>query len=245
MENRDWMYTGHASRSTEWVTKTSAFLEHAFGAATKGSSWMLCPCSICGNNKRKHKKAVGEDFTSTDSLKTIPAECTMEAAQAREAQRSAEIARFFGSLNILGMVVPPSLLNPYVPPPPHNPTGTPVSIYIWLFIALTSSVVLTTSLLLHAGAIAGFGDDPSGWPFATVRVALWRPSSSAVLRVAWRSSSAWVLRVVSWSRCAAALVVRSSIGQLFARVGVVGARCNRRVARVGARWELFRHRGRR
>ena len=62
MDNRDWMYTGHASKSTEWVTKTNAFLEHAFGPAAKGSSRMPCPCSKCGNKKRKYKNNVGVDL---------------------------------------------------------------------------------------------------------------------------------------------------------------------------------------
>ena len=62
MENRDWMYTGHASKSAEWVIKTNAFLEHAFGEAAKGSCRMPCPCSRCQNKKRKVKKAVGEDL---------------------------------------------------------------------------------------------------------------------------------------------------------------------------------------
>ena len=77
MDNRDWMYTGHTSKSTEWVTKTNAFLEYAFSTAVKGSSQMPCPCSSCGNGKRKRRKEVGKIFTSTDLLKTIPAGSTM------------------------------------------------------------------------------------------------------------------------------------------------------------------------
>lgn len=54
----------------------------------------------------------------------------LEAVQEREAQRTAEFARFFGSLNLPGVTVPASLLTPYVPPPrPGTPIDTPVSIY--------------------------------------------------------------------------------------------------------------------
>jgi hypothetical protein len=37
MENSDWIYMGHASVTPEWMTKTNAFLEHAFGEVAKGS----------------------------------------------------------------------------------------------------------------------------------------------------------------------------------------------------------------
>ena len=60
MENRDWMYTGHASMTPEWMTKTNAFLEHSFGEAARGSSRMPCPCSKCDNRVRKNRKNVGE-----------------------------------------------------------------------------------------------------------------------------------------------------------------------------------------
>jgi hypothetical protein len=62
MDNREWMYTGHTSMSSEWITKTNAFLEHAFGEAAKGLSRMPCSCSRCGNKKRKTRKNVGEDL---------------------------------------------------------------------------------------------------------------------------------------------------------------------------------------
>ena len=62
MENHDWMYTGHASMTPEWMTKTNAFLEHSFGEAARGSSRMPCPCSKCDNRVRKNRKNVGEDL---------------------------------------------------------------------------------------------------------------------------------------------------------------------------------------
>jgi hypothetical protein len=62
MDNREWMYTGHTSMSSECITKTNPFLEHAFGEAAKGLSRMPCPCSRCGNKKRKTRKNVGEDL---------------------------------------------------------------------------------------------------------------------------------------------------------------------------------------
>jgi hypothetical protein len=43
------MYMGFASKSSEWVRGTDAFLEHAFG-------------SKCKNNKKKRKRAVGVDI---------------------------------------------------------------------------------------------------------------------------------------------------------------------------------------
>ena len=54
------------------------------------------------------------------------------AVQQREAQRTQDIAHFFGSLNIPGVVVPPSLLTPFVPPVTPT-TETPVSIYGCLY----------------------------------------------------------------------------------------------------------------
>jgi len=62
MADREWMYTGFASKSSEWVRGTDAFLEHAFGPAAKGSSQMPCPCSKCKNKKKKRKRAVGVDI---------------------------------------------------------------------------------------------------------------------------------------------------------------------------------------
>jgi hypothetical protein len=62
MDNRDWMYTGHASKSDEWVRGTDAFMEHAFGAAAKGSIRMPCPCSQCKNRKKKRKREMVKDL---------------------------------------------------------------------------------------------------------------------------------------------------------------------------------------
>jgi len=62
MDNREWMYTGYASKSHEWVRGTGHFLEHAFSRASKGSSRMPCPCSKCKNTKRKRKSQVVRDL---------------------------------------------------------------------------------------------------------------------------------------------------------------------------------------
>lgn len=59
-------------------------------------------------------------------------EAQAEAQRRDWEQRSADMARFSASLDIPGVVVPPSLLTLFVPPPlPHPiaPTGTPVSVY--------------------------------------------------------------------------------------------------------------------
>jgi hypothetical protein len=63
MEDRAWMYIGRPSQvgmTSEWIRKTDAFLEMAFGEATKGASMILCPCSKCANRKRQNKKNMGE-----------------------------------------------------------------------------------------------------------------------------------------------------------------------------------------
>ena len=63
MEDREWTYTGHASQgqvTNEWIEKTDAFLEWAFGVAAKGASKICCPCSKCANRKRQTKKVMGE-----------------------------------------------------------------------------------------------------------------------------------------------------------------------------------------
>jgi hypothetical protein len=44
----------------EWIRKTDAFVEHAFGEATKGASLVQCPCSKCANRKIKSKKVIVE-----------------------------------------------------------------------------------------------------------------------------------------------------------------------------------------
>ena len=57
------MYTGRASQgqvTNEWIDKTDAFLEWAFGVAAKGASKICCPCSKCANRKRQTKKVMGE-----------------------------------------------------------------------------------------------------------------------------------------------------------------------------------------
>jgi hypothetical protein len=63
MEDREWMYTGRVGRgdvTPEWIRKTNAFVERAFGEAAKGASLVPCPCSKCASWKRKSKKALVE-----------------------------------------------------------------------------------------------------------------------------------------------------------------------------------------
>ncbi|XP_025815592.1 uncharacterized protein LOC112892674 [Panicum hallii] len=63
MEDRAWMYTGRPSQvgmTSEWIRKTDAFLEMAFGEAAKGANMILYPCSKCANRKRQNKKNMGE-----------------------------------------------------------------------------------------------------------------------------------------------------------------------------------------
>jgi hypothetical protein len=63
MEDCEWMYTCHVGRNDvtlEWIRKTDAFVEHAFGEAAKGATLVLCLCSKCANRKRKTKKAMVE-----------------------------------------------------------------------------------------------------------------------------------------------------------------------------------------
>jgi hypothetical protein len=58
-----WMYMGHVGRNdvtSEWIRKTDAFVEQAFGEAAKGASLVPCPCRKCANRKRKSKKAMVE-----------------------------------------------------------------------------------------------------------------------------------------------------------------------------------------
>jgi hypothetical protein len=63
MEDREWMYSGRLGQgqvTNEWIDKTDAFLERAFGEAAKGASKLVCPCSNCVNRKRQTKKVMGE-----------------------------------------------------------------------------------------------------------------------------------------------------------------------------------------
>nr|ACN31383.1 unknown [Zea mays] len=63
MEDREWMYTGRVRRNDvtpEWIRKTDAFVERAYGEAAKGASLVPCPCSKCDNRKRKPKKVMVE-----------------------------------------------------------------------------------------------------------------------------------------------------------------------------------------
>ena len=56
MEDREWMYTGRASQgqvTDEWIDKTDAFLERAFGVAAKGASKICYPCSNVQTGKDK------------------------------------------------------------------------------------------------------------------------------------------------------------------------------------------------
>ena len=63
MDDRQWMYTDWRSQSdytTEWMNKTDAFLNSAFGNAAKGHCLVLCPCSKCGNRRRVNKVEIGK-----------------------------------------------------------------------------------------------------------------------------------------------------------------------------------------
>jgi hypothetical protein len=63
MEDREWMYTGRVERNDvtpEWIRKTDAFVEQAYGEATKRASLVPWPCSKCANRKRKSKKTMVE-----------------------------------------------------------------------------------------------------------------------------------------------------------------------------------------
>jgi hypothetical protein len=53
------MYMGRIARNdvtTEWITKTGAFLEWALDKVAKGASLVPCSCSKCANRKRKNKE---------------------------------------------------------------------------------------------------------------------------------------------------------------------------------------------
>jgi hypothetical protein len=59
MEDREWMYTGRVRRNDvtpDWIRKTDAFVERAYGEAAKGASLVPCPCSKCDNRKRKYRE---------------------------------------------------------------------------------------------------------------------------------------------------------------------------------------------
>ena len=63
MDDHQWMYTGWRSQSdytTEWMNKTDAFLNYAFGKAAKGHCLVLCPYSKCGNRRRVNKVEMGK-----------------------------------------------------------------------------------------------------------------------------------------------------------------------------------------
>jgi hypothetical protein len=57
------MYSGRRSKSDfsdEWLHKTYAFLNHAFGSAQRGEMKVLCQCSRCGNQRRQDKENMGK-----------------------------------------------------------------------------------------------------------------------------------------------------------------------------------------
>jgi hypothetical protein len=63
MEDREWIYTRRKRRddvTPKWIRKTDAFLERAFGEATKGASLVPCSCNKCANRKRQTKKTMGD-----------------------------------------------------------------------------------------------------------------------------------------------------------------------------------------
>jgi hypothetical protein len=57
------MYMDHVGRNDvtpEWIRKTDAFVERAFGEAANGASLVPCPCNKCAIRKRKTKKVMVE-----------------------------------------------------------------------------------------------------------------------------------------------------------------------------------------
>jgi len=62
MDNHDWMYTGHAEMTPEWMCNTSAFLDHAFGRLLKGRVGCRVPVANVTTGKEKNRKKVGEDL---------------------------------------------------------------------------------------------------------------------------------------------------------------------------------------
>ena len=67
MDDRQWMYSGRRSRSDftdEWLRKTDAFLNNAFGVARRGEIKVLCPCSRCGNRRRQDKENMAKHLVN-------------------------------------------------------------------------------------------------------------------------------------------------------------------------------------
>jgi hypothetical protein len=65
MDDHEWMYTGRTNQfdfSKEW--KTDDFLELAFGETGGRPLLALCPCSKCGNRKRKNKVNMGKHLVN-------------------------------------------------------------------------------------------------------------------------------------------------------------------------------------
>jgi hypothetical protein len=59
------MYMGRVGRNDvtpEWIRKTDAFVERAFGDATKGASLVSCPCNKYANRKRTNKEDHGRTY---------------------------------------------------------------------------------------------------------------------------------------------------------------------------------------
>jgi hypothetical protein len=74
------MYTGRSDQgqvTNDWINKTDAFLEWAFGEAAKGASRICCPCNKCANKKRQTKKVMGDIFGGMDLRQTILIGSTM------------------------------------------------------------------------------------------------------------------------------------------------------------------------
>jgi hypothetical protein len=87
MEDREWMYMGRVGRNDvtpEWIRKTNAFVEWAFGEAAKGASLVPCPCSKRANRKRKTKKAMVEHIWKNGFSRTILGGSSMVKRIARE-----------------------------------------------------------------------------------------------------------------------------------------------------------------
>jgi hypothetical protein len=51
---------GRNDVTPEWIRKTDAFVEQAYGEAAEGTSLVPCSCNKCANPKRKSKKTMVE-----------------------------------------------------------------------------------------------------------------------------------------------------------------------------------------
>jgi hypothetical protein len=57
--------------TNEWIYKTNAFMERAFGEHAKEASLVPCLCSKCAKRKKQTKKFMGDIFGRMDLRQTI------------------------------------------------------------------------------------------------------------------------------------------------------------------------------